>query len=142
MDGFIANLYEFFGFVNLGNFSNDMFQNGFYLSVFMVMVSTCLLASVSYYYIVNHPRGNRWYHWLFFNLGCSLLNFILAWAIVSDKMVGYYAQQQMDTPYDWTNYFVFSCIAFAWAFIGFFLFSILIKRWSSNCKHSPYRCLV
>lgn len=142
MDGFIANLYEFFGFVNLGNFSNDMFQNGFYLSIFMVMMSTCLLAPVIYYYIVNHPRVNRWYHWLFFNLGCSLLNFILAWAIASDKIVNYYAQQQMYTPYDWTHYFVFSCMAFFWSFICFFLFSIPLKRWSSNCKHTPFRCLV
>lgn len=138
MDGFIANLYEFWGFLNLGNFSNDMYQNGFYLPIFIVMIATCLLITALYYYAVNHPRVNRWYHWLFFNLGTALVNFIVAWVIASDKIVAYYAQQGMESPHDWTNYLILSCMAFLWTFVCFFICSFIMKWWSPNSKHSPF----
>lgn len=138
MDGFIANLYEFWGMAYLGDFSNDMYQNGFYLPIFIVMIVTCLLVSAVYYYAINHPRLNRWYHWLFFNLGTALLNFVVAWIIAQDKMVAYYAEQGMDAAHDWTNYFVLSSIAFFWTFVCFFLFSFALKWGSRNCKHAPF----
>lgn len=138
MDGFIANLYEFFGLLNLGNFSNDMYQNGFYLPIFIIMIATCGFFSFIYYYVVNHPRVNRWYHWLSFNLGTALLNFAVAWIVASGKIIEYYAQQQMEAPYDWTNYLILSWMAFLWSFICFFLFSFVMKWWSANAKHSPF----
>ncbi|MCM1034880.1 MAG: hypothetical protein NC038_00015 [Paludibacter sp.] len=138
MDGLIANLYELFGFLNQGNFSNDMYQNGFYKPIFIIMIAICLVVPVLYYYAINHPRINRWYHWLFFNLGTSLLDFIVAWVVASDKIVNYYAQQEMEAPYDWTNYLLLSLMAFLWSFVCFFLFSFVIKWWSTNCKHTPF----
>lgn len=138
MDGFIANLYEFWGYLNLGNFLNDMYQNGFYLPIFIVMLASVMVVAAIYYYVVNHPRVNRWYHWLYFNLATALANFAAAWAIASDKIFYFYAQQGMAAPYDWTNYFVLACMAFLWAFVFFFLFSFIIKWGSRNCKHVPF----
>ena len=138
MDGFVANLYELWGSFYLGNFSNDMYQNGFYLPLFIIMIVTCILIPVIYYYIINHPRWNRWKHWLYFMLGTAVVNFLCTWIIASDKIYNYYAQQGMATPYDWTDYFILSSMAFGWSLVCFFLVSFVIKWWSTNSKHSPF----
>lgn len=138
MEGFIANLYELFGFANQGDFSNDMFNNGFYLPIFIIMIAIVVFVNIGFYYIVNHPRWNRSRHWLFFNIGTCILNFILSWVISSDKINAFYAQQGMDSPYDWTNYLILSLIALLWSFIFYFLFSFIIKWGSRNCKHTPF----
>ena len=138
MEGFIANLYELFGFANQGDFSNDMFNNGFYLPIFIFMIATVVFVNIVFYYIVNHPRLNRSRHWLLFNIGTCIFNFILSWVISSDKINAFYAQQGMDSPYDWTNYLILSLIALLWSFIFYFLFSFIIKWGSRNCKHTPF----
>jgi len=138
MDGFIANLFEFFGVANQGNFSNDMYNNGYYMPIFLILVILVAVVATCYYYAVNHPRVNRWYHWLFFNLGTGLVNFGLTWIISSDKIVAYYGAQGMDSPYDWTNYLILSSIALLWTGIFFFVFSFIIKWGSSNCKRTPF----
>lgn len=138
MDGFIANLFEIFGVANQGNFSNDMYNNGYYMPIFLILVILVAVVATCYYYAVNHPRVNRWYHWLFFNLGTGLVNFGLTWIISSDKIVAYYGAQGMDSPYDWTNYLILSSIALLWTGIFFFVFSFIIKWGSSNCKRTPF----
>lgn len=138
MEGFIANLFEFFGFVNQGNFSNDMYNNGFYMPLFILMLVSCLTVTAVYYYLINHPRINRGWQWLLFNFGTAFLNFILAWIISSDKITAFYAAQQMYPPYDWTNYFILGIIDFFWTIVFFFVSSFIIKWWSRNCKHTPF----
>ena len=108
MEGFIANLYELWGLTNLGNFSNDMFNNGFYLPIFIIMVATVVFVNIVFYYIVNHPRINRGYHWLLFNIGIGVVNFVVAWVVSYNKMYNFYAMQGMQSPYDWTNYLILS----------------------------------
>lgn len=137
MEGFIANLYELWGLTYLGNFSNDMCNNGFYQPIFIIMLAAVVIVNVAYYYLLNHPRMNRMHHWLFFNLGTGLVTFVITWAISNAKMTGFYATQGMNSPHDWTNYFVLSLIAFLWATIFYLLFSLTIKWGSRNCKHTP-----
>lgn len=138
MEGFIANLYELWGLTNLGNFSNDMFNNGFYLPIFIIMVATVVFVNIVFYYIVNHPRINRGYHWLLFNLGIGVVNFVVAWVVSYNKMYNFYAMQGMQSPYDWTNYLILSLIALLWSFVFYFLFSFIMKWGSRNCKHTPF----
>lgn len=138
MEGFIANLYELWGLTNLGNFSNDMFNNGFYLPIFIIMVATVVFVNIVFYYIVNHPRINRGYHWLLFNLGIGVVNFVVAWIVSYNKMYNFYAMQGMQSPYDWTNYLILSLIALLWSFVFYFLFSFIMKWGSRNCKHTPF----
>jgi hypothetical protein len=138
MEGFIANLYELFRVADLGNFSTDMYNNGFYLPIFIIMVAAIILVACVYYYLVNHPRANRWYHWLFFNLGTGAANFIVTWVVSHNKIEAFYAAQGMYSPHDWTNYLILSLIAVLWSVIFFFLFSFIIKWGSRNCKHTPF----
>ena len=135
---FIAIIYELFGLFDLGNFSNDMENNGFYQPIFIVMIVSTILINVGYYYILNHPRCNRGWHWLLFNAGTSILNFIVSWGLSWSQIHNFYGQAHMMSPYGWASYFSLSSIVFAWTFILFFLFSFIIKWWSRNCKHSPF----
>ena len=138
MEGFIANLYELFGGACLGHFSTDMYNNGFYLPIFIIMVAAIFLVACVYYYLVNHPRVNRWYHWLVFNLGTGITNFIVTWIVSHNKIETFYATQGMYSPHDWTNYLILSLIALLWSFVFYFLFSFIIKWGSRNCKHTPF----
>ena len=141
MNGFIANLYEFFGAAHLGEFTENMWNENFYRDIFIIMLVSVMSISFIYYYIVNHPRLNRWYHWLFVNLGTSLLNFVIVWIVTSDNMVAFYFEAKQKIPPlvdNWTNYFTLGSIAFFWTFVFFFIFSFIIKWGSRNCKHVPF----
>ena len=61
MDAFFANLYELFGLAWLGDFSQDMFTNGFYNSIGIVMFASIIVVGVLYYYVINqdvHAKSN------------------------------------------------------------------------------------
>lgn len=135
MNGFVANLYELFGDVNL-EISKIMEEKGFYSPIFIFMLVSVIVISLIYYY-PGHPRINRWYHWLLINLGACILNFIVTWIITSDNIVAIYKEFNIKYP-EWTNYFTLGSIAFFWTFVFFFIFSFIIKWWSRNCKHSPF----
>lgn len=55
-------------------------------TIFLVTFGTALLMFLAYYYIFNHPRWNRWYHWLlplFVSIG---VGFGLAYGIVTTDL--------------------------------------------------------
>lgn len=138
MDGFVANLFEFWGGFYLGDFSNDMYQNGYYLPIFFIILIISFFSVILFYYGINHPRYNRWWHWLLHNVCTGVIISIFTALYSSDAIIGYYAENGMESPYSWTNYFTLSLISFFWSLIIFFIFSFMFKWWSINCKHSPF----
>lgn len=138
MDNFFANLYELFGKLYLGNFSDDMFNNGFYNPIGIVMFASVTLFAVLYYYVINHPRWNRWFWWLTTGGVLSVLNFGAAWIMADSFLVKLYAAQVMIMPYGMPEFLPFSVTAGCLTFFFFFVFSFIIKWGSRNCKHSPF----
>lgn len=137
MNDFFANLYEMFG-TFVGAFNTDMFQEAFYLPLGIIMLLSAIVVPLIYYYVLNHPRWNRWYHWLLFGLGTSFLNFVIDWVLAQDKLIAYYNQAQQEMPYTWDNFFLLSLMGFFWTMVFFFIFSFLFKWGSRNCKHTPF----
>lgn len=141
---FIANIYELWGAAIIEGedgyiFSDDMYDINAYNPIFIWMIISIVAVCIAYYYIINSPRLNRWYWWGCFNLGTSLLNFMIAWGISHGELSDLYNNQNMDLPYSFmTEFFPFSILCFCWTFILFFVFSMMIKWWSSACKHSPF----
>ena len=138
MEGFIAILYELFGVAYLDRFSNDMYNNNFYLPIFIITMVVVVISALAYYYLLNHPRYNRWYHW---SIWCSitcLINSIITWIAASDMLYTFYAEQGMDAGFSWTNYFVISAVSYLWSNVFFLIFSFIIKWGSCNCKRSPF----
>lgn len=140
---FIANIYELWGSATLYGkdgfvFSDDMYNENIYWPVFLCMVISIVIVSITYYYILNHPRLTRWYHWIVFNLATSLLNFAIGWGISYGNLYDLYHAQNMSLPYSsMTEFFPFAGICFFWTFVLFFVCSMIIKWGSKNCKHSP-----
>lgn len=141
---FIANIYELWGAAIIEGedgyiFSDDMYDINAYNPIFIWMIISIVAVCIAYYYIINSPRLIRWYWWGCFNLGTSLLNFMIAWGISHGELSDLYNNQNMDLPYSFmTEFFPFSILCFCWTFILFFVFSMMIKWWSSACKHSPF----
>lgn len=141
MDAFFANLYELFGLTFLGGFSQDMYQNGensFYVPIGIVMFASIIVVGVLYYYVINHPRWNRWFWWLLIGLLLAVANSITAWVMADSMLVKLYEQAEMVMPYGIEVFLPFCVVAGALTLFFFFVFSFIIKWGSRNCKHSPF----
>ena len=137
MKGFFANLYELFGLAYLGYFSNDMYSEGFYIPIGMVMFASIIVIGILYYYVINHPRWNRWFWWLSIGIVLAIANSIIAW-VMADSMLMKYYYNYGGMPYGIAEILPFSVIAGCLTLFFFFIFSFIIKWWSRNCKHSPF----
>ena len=84
---FIANIYELWGGAYFEGFSDDMYDINAYLPIFLWMIISIVIVCVTYYYVINSTRLNRWYWWGTFNLATSLLNFGIAWGISHGKLL-------------------------------------------------------
>ena len=143
MDGFFANMYELFGLFLLGpngQFSQDMYQNGIYNPIAIWMFITVALFVVLYYFVINHARLSTAVWWIFWGGIVSLVNFGIAWWIADEQLFYLYDSMQMAMPYGaMTEFFPFCCIVFFWAFFYYLLFSVIVKRFSVNGRHTPWK---
>lgn len=139
MDGLISNMFELWGLMNLGDFSDEMYYNNFYNSIFLLIVGTNIVVAFIYYYAINHPRLNRWYWWLTFGVIGSIICSVFAWNMSLDNMQQLYREMEETMPYSGTSHFFpFSLASSLISFFFYFISSIIIKWWSRNCKHSPF----
>lgn len=137
MNDFFANLYELFGTIQ-SDFCNDMYQESFYMPLGIIMIASAVVVAFAFYYMVNHPRFNRWYHWVFVGIILSGINLIADWIVAQDMITDYYHTAQQDVPYGWYNFLVLSLFGALWSFVFYFLSSFIIKWGSRNCKHTPF----
>lgn len=110
-------------------------------TIFMVTFGTALLMFIAYYYVINHPRWNRWFHWLLplcisIGAGSWIASGIvisnLRNSVIADSLVPYIGPG---------NAIMFGIYNGLMGGIIFFLLSLLFRAWSKNCKHSPWPLL-
>lgn len=138
MNNFFANLYELFGLTWIPGFSEDMYKNGFYNPIGIVMFVSVVIVGLLYYYVINHPRWNRWFWWLLIGLVLALCNMVSAWVMADSMLVKLYSDAEMVMPYDIVEFLPFSLVAGLLSLFFYFVFSFIIKWGSRNCKHSPF----
>jgi hypothetical protein len=108
----------------------------------LVMILISMLVAFCYYYIINHPKFNRWQHWLTMLAVNFVINFL-----VSGIWIYKYATNPNDidilnaaditvTPLE--CFLGFGLDNGIWSIIFFIITSFIIKWWSSNCKYSPF----
>lgn len=120
--GFLAsNQFVMYGFIALG------------IALFFVLL---------YYYVINHPRFNRWWSWLIVLLIVSSANlFIGAGMTLGDLGAGNIEECIINGEnggiYESTCW-MFGIANFLVSAIFFILFSIGLKWWSTNCKRTPF----
>jgi hypothetical protein len=137
MNDIFASLYELFAYFE--GFSDDLYENKLYIPVGLSMSVGSLIGIIIYYYGINHPRFNRWYHWLITVLTVCIINFGIAYSVVINGLDNIYASQNQEIPYS-AEILIFSLINAIWTLIASFVFSFVRKigKWSYNCRNTPF----
>ena len=133
MNNFFANLYEIITGQN--DLSNLLFQDeGVYITVGFLMPLMALIGTVVYYYVINHPSFNRWYHWLLMMVVICLINFGIAYAMADGIVFNTHGTVEGFIPQITT----FGLTNVIWTLVAFIVFSFCIKWKSRNAKYSPF----
>ena len=144
---FFYRLKGFYGerlFEHLKGWDDSLmdYANNHFPVIFIVMMFITVVVFLFYYYFLNHPRFNRWWHWLialgisgFFSLLCGYFT------VMSDVWSGNIAPSLIDGIGP-VNAMMFGIYNFVLSVLFFFLFSLLFRRWSRNCKHSPWKLII
>jgi len=137
MNDLFASVYEGWGIFWLGEFSNDLYSNNLYLPVALTLLISSVIWMVVYYYVIDHPRFARPWHWLIWMLVLCAINFAAANYITFSKLTELYTSLERDLPY-YSEFTTFSFINALWTFIFAFIVSLLIKGRSVMCKRTPF----
>lgn len=111
-----------------------------FITIGLYMIITSLLVVTIYYYVINHPRFNRWWSWVIMLLITAAINFTVGFSYVYNRLYGGQINECFTEP---INMSTGNCISFGFtnALIGtifFLIFSIIIKWRSHNSKYSPF----
>ena len=119
--------------------------NNQFISFGIIAVIVAIVFMLLYYYVINHPRFNRWWSWLIMLILTGTVNLFVGWKIVSSHLAAgnigdcllYNADKTM-TLIGQMNCWGFGLANFIVSVLWFILFSFCFKWGSRNCKYSPF----
>jgi len=134
MNEFFANWYELTYF---DGFSDAMYENSLYISIGFCMVLIPIVVLTLYYYAVNSRRFNKWWQWLLLVIIICAINFGIAFGVSYNGIYDVFGTADVGFP------LVPSCVGFAfinvlWTFIISFVWSMIIKWGSTQCRRTPF----
>jgi len=117
---------------NTGMFTGPPLYSNFGL---IMLLGSFVMAAV-FYYVINHPRFNRWHHWSII-LGANLIiQFAIPYFILTNHLdVGRICGDLVVTTSDISGFAWSSVIL---AFIVYVFASLLMRWWSRNSSCTPY----
>lgn len=151
MGNFFGSIYclfeDFFG-LDLAEYlwgsSSEQQTSNMFVTIGIVCTIVSAIIFITYYYILNHPRLARRWVWLIVLGINAIMNFgiVMTWLMNhkhAGKMVGITNEQEESLPITISNVVAFG-ISNAIISMGIFMiFVILLKCWSKNCWHIPFR---
>jgi hypothetical protein len=132
--------YHLYGYDCEFNITNQ----SLYALIGSLMIMISFVICILFYYAINHPRFNRWYHWLIMLVMNAGINFYIAYDITKSELdLGKICKDFVTDPQtnaiqiDATN-----CMGFGFdnaiiATLFFVLFSFIVRWWSRNCSTCP-----
>ena len=153
MGNFFANIYYLFVGLFGQHLSDylwgyDCQTSGFgpnvvYLPIGLTMTAITIVSCVIFYFVINHPRFNKWWHWTIYLLFVALINWVIAGIWVKYHLDNGLIPDCLRFTEGIENISAYHCWMFGLAngiisAVLFFLTSIVIKRWSRNCRHTPF----
>ncbi len=111
-------------------FSNEMFNQGLYTIVALLIVATAWVMGGIYYYVVNSVSFSRWYHWLVVLGICAVLVPVVTYVWLD----GQFATDGLDFA---SQQLTFALYAMLVEVVMFIIASFSMRWWSSNCRHTP-----
>ena len=122
------NLYEFFGLLRFGAFSDDLYDNGVYTSTGIATIAAVLLGFIVFYLLkAQKPLTFRLLAWLITVFVLCVISFGMAYALSNSTLFGVYAKQNQDLPYGFGNFAGFALINLVWSFIFCLIFSVMVQ---------------
>ncbi len=145
---YCAVFEDFFG-LDLANYlwgeSSPLSQTNQFIGIGFWMFGISLFIVLIYYYAVNHPRLNHWWGWSIFFLANAVINFVVGWEWVlkdyyAGKMVTKDPVTQLLVPLNisQSNMLCFGVSNMLLSLLAFFIISLIIKWWSTNCSRAPF----
>lgn len=126
-----------------GNFFEFGQTSYVFLGTWMLIISLATCAIYYYSPFTNSPTFNRGWHWALIGGIGSIINMIVGTVSCNNAVVtGDVARALQITDEaqmpSFGNCIGFGLENFIWSFIAYFIFSFIIKWWSTNCKRTPF----
>ena len=141
------NVYGQDLFYHLKGWDNGMQDfvaaNNQFPTIWLVTFFSALLVFVVYYYILNHPRFNKVWHWLITMAVLTIGIFIWSRGLVMSDIAGvslHPVDPALNVSAD--NALMFGVYNAVLSAIFFLFFSIVGRFGSKNCKNSPWKSLI
>lgn len=122
---------------------NFVAANNQFPTIWLVTFFSALLVFVVYYYILNHPRFNKVWHWLITMAVLAIGIFIWSRGLVMSDIAGvslHPVDPALNVSAD--NALMFGVYNAVLSAIFFLFFSIVGRFGSKNCKNSPWKSLI
>lgn len=107
-------------------------------AIFINTAVGVLVVFLLYYYIINSPRLNRWWHWGICLFIVGAFGYLYARRIVMSDINGGDIAQSLEPYIGSANALMFGIYNMGLAVLLFLILTLLFRRWSKNCKHSPF----
>lgn len=141
MENFIISIYDLFVDSSL---LNDLIKEGLIIPLLYPLVLIPLSGVVLFYYIINSVRFYKKRHWGITMLISAMIVFVV-YLSTCISMAGQQIPKDPDNEKAGflfnqgdSVFFIFSLQMFVVACLFFFIFSIALKWWSTNCRKTPF----
>jgi len=135
MNDFFASWYELLAYFD--GFSDDMYNQNLYITIGLCMILIPIAVLAIYYYVVNSVKFAKWWHWLLLVVVLCVINFGIAYGVSYNELSYLYEQQNKTLPYS-MEFVSFSLVNALWTFVVSFIWSMIIKWGSKNCRRTPF----
>ena len=141
------NVYGQDLFYHLKGWDNGMQDfvaaNNQFPTIWLVTFFSALLVFVVYYYILNHPRFNKVWHWLITMAVLAIGIFVWSRGLVMSDIAGV-SMHPIDPALNVSadNALMFGVYNAVLSAIFFLFFSVVGRFGSKNCKNSPWKSLI
>ncbi len=140
MGEFFGSMYcwfeDFFG-LELANYlwgiSSSTSTSNSFIGIGLSMFGVSLAVVLIFYYVLNHPKLNNWWGWSIFLVINAIVNFIIGyqWVKVCCNKAGELGIHDTQLCYFGVSNMLLSILVF-------FVFSFIVKWWSTNCSRAPF----
>jgi hypothetical protein len=116
--------------------------NNQYILYGFIALGIALAVMLVYYYVINHPRFNKWWSWSLMLLLVGVSNFGVAVGMLWNEWYTVGTAECLiageNGGIDGNTLIGFGIANFIVSILFFIIFSLAFKWWSTNCKRSPF----
>lgn len=118
-------------------------ENNQFPTIWLVTFLSAAFVFAVFYYILNHPRFNKFWHWLITLAVLAIGIFIWSRGLVIADISGI-SEHPIDSALNISkdNAMMFGFYNAALSAVFFLLFSIIGRFLSKNCKNTPWKSLI